>query len=196
MARILILRELPEGFRPLWNALHAYHELHYVENIPEAMKALHENTLDLIIGSAHLDNASVFEFITAVKGDAELRSIPFLCFSRERSKMANHLNKNTADTALFLGADKYLSIDSFCSAPEQCHACKDCPFLDPPCDFEGLRHAIEGLIAGGALKSKRYCGTEASPAPPLTTQLAWAPMGFSRFAKILRSPFRSIVAIT
>jgi CheY-like chemotaxis protein len=143
MSRILILRDPPRSFQPLRTCLEDHHELHFVDSTEDALLSLHESQFDLIICSAHLYDSSAFSFIQTVKNHDSYRQVPLICFSGERSKAASIITKTTEHTALLVGADKYLGMDSFCASG--CHeTCRSCP--SQLCDFETLRQEIEKLL--------------------------------------------------
>jgi CheY-like chemotaxis protein len=126
MSRILILRDPPRSFQPLRTCLEDHHELHFVDSTEDALLSLHESQFDLIICSAHLYDSSAFSFIQTVKNHDSYRQVPLICFSGERSKAASIITKTTEHTALLVGADKYLGMDSFCASG--CHeTCRSCP---------------------------------------------------------------------
>ncbi len=147
MAKILILSEIHGHVRPLWNSLHAYHDLHFANNATAAMKILREQRIDLIIISVHMEQTNVFTFIQEVKGDELVGSIPVLCFSGERTRWSAILDAHLEDTCPVFGAAKYVTMDSFCGAKEDANICENCPFAGLRCDFNGLRHAMEDMIS-------------------------------------------------
>lgn len=119
-----------------------------MQNPVEAMKFLHESSLplDLIITSVYDDDIDLFAFIRALKGDQALHKIPVLCFSMQRTHYATLLDANTEHAAIACGADKYLSMDSFCRAKPYTDSCESCAWVGELCDYEALRHAIESML--------------------------------------------------
>jgi hypothetical protein len=146
MARILIFQGTAGHFLPLRNSLQDYHELYFVNDITDAMKVLHEKEIDLIISSPYDDTTDAFSFMHTVKQDIFVCGIPIVCLSKERSSLATHLDAIVEKSALLCGADKYLSMDSFCGAKEHTDCCTTCPFRGELCDYAGLRRDLEDMI--------------------------------------------------
>lgn len=148
MSRILVVRGIDEEFSPLRRCLEEAHELYFAHDIEIAMAVLRQSDakIDLVVGNVY-EEIDVFELISLVKGDVTLRSIPLLCLSRERSTRASKLDPTLERAALLCGADKYLSMDSFCGFRAQTSACIQCPFFGEGCDYKGLRERIEEIIA-------------------------------------------------
>jgi PleD family two-component response regulator len=148
MSRILVVRGIDEEFSPLRRCLQEKHELYFVHDIETAMAVLRQLDLniDLVVGNVY-EEVDVFELISLVRGDVTLHSIPMLCLSGERSVRASIFDPTLKRAALLCGADKYLSMDSFCSFRAQASACSQCPFFDEGCDYNGLRETIEEMIA-------------------------------------------------
>jgi CheY-like chemotaxis protein len=132
MARILILQELPGPFRALKTSLEPYHELIFVKNVDEALSVLTTQKIDMIISRVHLEEGSVFEFIRIVKENPQLANLPFICFCGKLSDTAKTLDHALAKAAETLGADKYVSLEHFCS--------------DDDCDYDRLRGEIESCL--------------------------------------------------
>ncbi|MBP9090415.1 hypothetical protein KBI23_05245 [bacterium] len=109
---------------------------------------MHQSDLkiDLVVGNVY-EEVDVFELISLVRGDVTLHTIPLLCLSRERSARASVLDPILERAALLCGADKYLSMDSFCGFRAQVSACIQCPFFEEGCDYKGLRETIDEMIA-------------------------------------------------
>jgi CheY-like chemotaxis protein len=159
MARILIFEGTNERFIPLRNSLQDHHELHIVHDITDSTRSLHEegSEIDLIVSSVYEDATDLFEFIETVKQDPLLCRIPVLCFSRERSSRATALDANVEHAALLFGADKYLSMDSFCGAKAYTDSCKACPWLGELCGYALLRRAVEDMILESKFKRDEQC---------------------------------------
>ncbi len=151
MARILISKHKSASLNRLWESLSGLHEIHCVQNPAEAMKFLHESGMpvDLIISSVYDDDIDLFSFIRAIKGDPALSTVPVLCFSMQRTHYATLLDVSMEHAAIACGADKYLSMDSFCRAKPFTDSCDTCAWAGELCDYEALRSAI-----GDMLKSK------------------------------------------
>lgn len=146
MSRILVVRGT-ETFSPVRKCLEEQHELYFANDIETAVGVLRQldTNIDLVIGNVY-EEVDLFELITQVKRDVALRAVPFLCLSHERSIKASKFDQTLERAALLCGADKYLSMDLFCSAKAKTSACSNCPFLGDGCDYKGLREAIEEII--------------------------------------------------
>ena len=148
MARILISKHNSASLTRLWDSLRGIYEIHCVQNPLEAMSFLHESGLpvDLIITSVYDDDINLFAFIKALKGDAALRKVPVLCFSMQRTHYATLLDSNLEHAAIACGADKYLSMDSFCRAKTYTESCESCAWAGELCDYEALRYVIQNML--------------------------------------------------
>jgi len=151
MAQILIFRGTAGPFSPLRNSLQDYHELYFAHDITDAMKVLYEKEIDLIICSVYDDTTDAFFLLDTVKQDPLLSGTPILFFSQERTLWASALDATMAHSALLCGADKYLTIDTFCGARGQTDACKTCPYLGERCSYNDLRLAIEDMLGPKSL---------------------------------------------
>jgi len=127
------MQEMPGPLQALRKSLETHHCLFFAKSIDEALSILETNQIDLIISRVHLERASVFEFIKAVKQNPLLSSIPFVCFCGKRTEIAKLLDETLAKAAHMTGADRYLILEQFCSE-------NDC------CDFDRLRREIESCI--------------------------------------------------
>lgn len=150
MARILISMHNSASLSRLWDSLKDFYEVHCVQSPTEAMKFLHKSSLDidLIITSVYDDDIDLFAFIKSLKGDPLLRHIPLLCFSMQRSQFATLLDATIEHAAIACGADKYLSMDSFCNAKIYTESCETCSWPGELCDYEALRDAIKDMLKG------------------------------------------------
>ncbi len=148
MARILISKHNSASLNRLWDSLGDAHEIHCVDNPAEAIMFLRQPGLniDLVITSVYDDDIDLFAFIKALKRDPLLRQIPLLCFSMQRSHCATLLDTNMEHAAIACGADKYLSMDSFCKVKNDIESCETCAWPGELCDYEALRHAVEALL--------------------------------------------------
>jgi PleD family two-component response regulator len=132
MARILILQEEPSPFSALRNSLERDHKVIIVSTVEKAMEMLNSQCIDLIISKVHLAKGSMFDFLNRVKHDEHLRDIPFICFCGKLSQQASMLDPTLAKVGLMIGAEKYISLQQYCSHDS--------------CDFEALKRAIEGCL--------------------------------------------------
>lgn len=151
MAQILIFQGTGGHFTPLRNSLQHYHSLYFAHSIPDAMKVLHEKEIDLVICSVYDDTTDAFMFLKAVKQDRLSSRTPVLFFSKERTALASALDANIGQSALLCGADKYLTMDSFCGAKQETDACKTCPYLGERCNYNDLRMAIEEMLGAKSI---------------------------------------------
>src|SRR6185436_1812283 len=75
---------------------------------------LRQHEVDLIIGDLHLQNGgSIFDFLRWVKGDPQMSTIPFVCFSTEPAEVPKYLRDGVRTAARALGAAKYLTMECF-----------------------------------------------------------------------------------
>lgn len=148
MARILISKHQSASLSRLWQSLAGIHEIHCVQNPTEATKLLHElgSKVDLIIVSVYDDDIDPFAFVKVIKGDPALSRVRVLCFSMQRTPYATLLDVSMEHAAIACGADKYLSMDSFCRAKPYTDACENCAWAGELCDYEALRYAVEDLL--------------------------------------------------
>ncbi len=134
MATILILQEVPGPLQALRNSLEGKHELIFSSSMTDALESLRKHKVNLIITRVHLEETNVFEFITKVKEDEHLASIPLICFCGKRTAIAKVLGPHLAETVRVFGADKYVDLNNFCSGEDTC-------------DFDRLRQDIEDCLA-------------------------------------------------
>jgi PleD family two-component response regulator len=166
MAQILIFKGTG-GHSPLRNSLQEYHKLYFAHNIPDAMKVLHKKEIDLIICSVYDDSTDPFAFLKIVKQDLISSGTPVLFFSKERTFLASALDATMARSALLCGADKYLTMDSFCGARRETDACKTCPYLGEKCNYNDLRQVIEDMLR---TKSLAHISNKESVRPAVGTK--------------------------
>ncbi|MDR3615812.1 MAG: hypothetical protein P4L53_19795 [Candidatus Obscuribacterales bacterium] len=110
------------------------------------MKILHEMTIHLIVCIVYDFIADPFSLLIDVKLDPLLSGIPVLFCAAERTMLASTLDATVARCALLCGADKYLSMDSFCLARGVTTSCKACPYAGKLCMYHELRLAIEDML--------------------------------------------------
>jgi CheY-like chemotaxis protein len=127
--RILILQEGPAPAKALQQSLGGRHELVFAKTIPQAMSALAEQSIDLIIARVHLEKSNVFDFLKDVKATERYRQIPFICFCGRRTSSARALDPIISRSSKALGAEKYINVEDYCCGEQ--------------CDFDKLRIAIE-----------------------------------------------------
>lgn len=89
------------------------HQVIITSNINSAKILLDTASFDLVICGAHLRNGTVFELLNFVKDDPKKRLIPFVCFCCIQSELARTLNDSVRNTAMLLGADKYITQERF-----------------------------------------------------------------------------------
>jgi DNA-binding NarL/FixJ family response regulator len=158
MARILIFQGSTGHVLPLQNSLQDHHDLYFVHQMTEAIKLLYESKIDLIITNAYdNDTTDAFSFMQRVRKDRAFSDIPIVCLSKERSSLATHLDATVRKSALLCGADKYLSMDSFCGAKEYTTGCSTCPSRGELCDYAGLKGAVEEVITKHASSIMHAC---------------------------------------
>jgi PleD family two-component response regulator len=151
MAQILIFRGTGGRFTPLRNSLQEYHKLYFVHDLTDAMEVLHEKEIDLIICNVYDDTTDAFAVLKTVKQDLLSSGTPVLFFSKERTLAASWLDATIEHSALLCGADKYLTMDSFCGERGEIDACKTCPYLGERCKYNDLRLAIEDMLGAKSL---------------------------------------------
>lgn len=115
VTRIMALLERPEQVAEIKGYFenHGY-EFEAVNTFTKAKAILQKEACDLIISDAHLQNGgTVFDFLKWVKNDTRLCAIPFVVFSLEPTDIAKYLSDGVRTSARFLGAARYISMDSF-----------------------------------------------------------------------------------
>jgi CheY-like chemotaxis protein len=132
MANILILQEHAGSMQALRKSLGEHHRLHFVSDVPAAMKFLNNSQIDLIIARVHLEEGNVFEFIRAIKENIKLKNIPLVCFCGSRSEIAHTIDHTLARVSAVFGVDRYISLDRYC--------------VEDDCDFIALRQEIESVL--------------------------------------------------
>ena len=114
-AKILVLLEHQEAMEPVAGTLEKFgHVVIRSDKYHDAMDVLRNTEVDLIIGDVHLQNGgSIFDFLRWVKGDPEMREVPFVCFSTEPVEVPKYLKDGVRTAARALGAAKYITMEKF-----------------------------------------------------------------------------------
>ena len=111
--RILVLQEKPENMANIKAAL-ADCELAHVRTIEQAIPTLAKQRFDLIISAVHLEyDGSVFDFLRLAKGSPATKHIPFIFYCSQSSKFARSVRDGLQIAARALGADKYITMETY-----------------------------------------------------------------------------------
>ena len=105
----LALKELiePHGFEVL--------PAHTIE---EALEILHREPVNMVIVAVHLQDGNVFDFIRAIRSDADtgLRRVPIICLNVSPRLHAPYLNDSLETCAKALGADRFITMEPYDAA--------------------------------------------------------------------------------
>jgi CheY-like chemotaxis protein len=143
VSRILIVRGEDETDAPLRACLLKQHECTFVSDLVIAIRLLRLHRFDAIICSTHYSGGDIFAFIHRLKTDKDLKTTPVICMTCERSPLATRLDKLSGNTAMMMGADRFLSLDNFCERKES-SSCRNCTMIN--CQLSRLRQEIELII--------------------------------------------------
>lgn len=115
VARILTLLERPEVMVNVVGTLEHYgYQVYQATKFQDAMDILKQHEVDMIIADVHLQNGgSIFDFLRWVKGDPNMRDVPFICFSTEPQEVAKYLSDGVRIAARALGAARYITMEKF-----------------------------------------------------------------------------------
>jgi len=130
MANILVVQDVEENIVDIKLSLEPGHQLLIAHSVENAQTLLKAATFDLIICGVHLKNGTVFDLLKFVKDDPERRTIPFVFFCTSTQDIAKYVSETVRNTAMLLGADKYITVEVF--------------------DAKLFRAEIESLIPGSA----------------------------------------------
>jgi CheY-like chemotaxis protein len=112
--------------------VHCGHEVFVVDTFTKAMALLKTQKIDLIISDVHLENGgSVFDFLRLIKKSQWTCDIPFVLFSFQPTPIAKYLADGTRTTMRYLGADKYIEMETFDAAEFREHINSLIPHLLP-----------------------------------------------------------------
>ncbi|MBY0357056.1 MAG: hypothetical protein K2W82_03570 [Candidatus Obscuribacterales bacterium] len=114
-AKILALLEHTETMSLIADSLeHFGYVVLKANKFQGAMDILRSRQVDMIIGDVHLQNGgSIFDFLRWVKGDPQMRRVPFICFSNKPVDVPKYLSRGVRIAARALGAAKYIIMEKF-----------------------------------------------------------------------------------
>jgi CheY-like chemotaxis protein len=118
-ARILALLESGDSAVHVIDSLElSKYEIVRCTNFTEAITILKgEHNIDLIISEVHLQNGgNIYDFMRWVRDNPSTKDVPFVLFSLNPSNLAKYLEDGTRTTARLLGANRYISMETFDSA--------------------------------------------------------------------------------
>jgi two-component system cell cycle response regulator len=117
--KILALKERPEYALALKNLIepHGYMVL-AVHSIKEALETLHREQVNMVIVAVHLQEGNVFDFIRAIRKDPDsrIRRLPLVCLNLNPRLHAPYLNDSLETCAKALGADRFITMESYDAA--------------------------------------------------------------------------------
>ncbi len=106
-SKILIADE-QDGADRLSKLFSANHDITLVTSLYKAKKAMHASNFDVIICGTRFDDSRMFDFLTAVKHDKQLRSKPFICINQSPSRLLTKFDSFAPKAAKLIGAVCYL----------------------------------------------------------------------------------------
>jgi CheY-like chemotaxis protein len=112
MARIVVIHEISANHKRVHDSL-PEHEVLSFRKIPDAMRFMEENDVDLIISAVHLIEGNVFDLLHWVKANRRLRRIPFVYFCAEPTELAKYVSGAIRSAAQILGATRYVAMEEF-----------------------------------------------------------------------------------
>jgi CheY-like chemotaxis protein len=93
-----------------------------VDNFVNAIAVLNTQKIDLIVSDVHLENGgNVFDFLRRVKSGQRTSAIPFVLFSCQPTHMAKYLADGVRTASRYLGAVKYIEMETFDAAEFRMH---------------------------------------------------------------------------
>jgi len=117
--KILALKDRPEYALALKDLLepHGYKVL-VVHTIEQAYETLHRESVNMIIIAVHLQDGNVFDFIRTVRLDPNplIQKLPLVCLNLNPRLHARYLNDSLEIAAKALGADTFITMQSYDAA--------------------------------------------------------------------------------
>lgn len=112
---ILALLELDENSAQVVESLKSIDRRTTVcKKFTQAIELLEEKSCALIISDVHLENGgNVFDFLRWAKANPMTTDTPFVLLSCKPTKMAKYVEDGVRTTARLLGADLFLTFESF-----------------------------------------------------------------------------------
>lgn len=112
---ILALLELDENSAQVVESLKSIDRRTTVcKKFTQAIELLEEKSCALIISDVHLENGgNVFDFLRWAKANPMTKDTPFVLLSCKPTKMAKYVEDGVRTTARLLGADLFLTFESF-----------------------------------------------------------------------------------
>ena len=107
MFKILVIQEITEHIIDVETSL-PNQKIVMATSFPEALRNLEESIFDLIISEVHLETGCVFDLLKLVKNDAKHRNTSFVFFCNTPSQLAKYVSESVKESAITLGADKFL----------------------------------------------------------------------------------------
>jgi two-component system, cell cycle response regulator len=103
-ATVLVVDNSPANIKLSRSILEPFgYQIIAANGVDEAMTLLRTRQPDVILSDVHMPKKDGFDFIQAVKADAELRKIPFVFIS------STVWDEREREVGLFLGADQFLT---------------------------------------------------------------------------------------
>ncbi len=102
-----------------------------VRTVDEAIPLLERQKFDLIISAVHLEyDGSVFDFLRYAKGNPKTLSVPFLFYCSLSSRFARSVRDGLQIASRALGAEKYITMESYDRDSLRAEFTKYLPHLD------------------------------------------------------------------
>lgn len=113
LARVLVLQEKDENVANILTVLPDC-EIVTVQTVDRALGLLERQEFQLIISAVHLEyDGSVFDFLKEAKRNPITKRIPFVFYCARTSTFARSVRHGLQIAARTLGADKYITMESF-----------------------------------------------------------------------------------
>ncbi len=101
--RILLLDDNPTNLDVIRSTLEPFgYEVIATTELAQALTSVSHTRPDLIVSDLYMPDSSGIEFVTKIKRDPQLKSIPFIMITSQT------WNKADRESGLALGADKFL----------------------------------------------------------------------------------------
>jgi DNA-binding response OmpR family regulator len=114
--KILVLKDRPEYAQALKELIepHSYKVLP-VHTIEQAMDAMQREEVNMIIVAIHLKEGNVFDFIRAVRENAnkKIKEVPIVCINLNPRLHARYLNDSLMISAKALGANRFITMEPY-----------------------------------------------------------------------------------